>query len=216
MLSFLKREWLPLLLLLTPTMLVLILWNRLPDAIPIHWNLEGEVNGYQSPITFLWSTLGLNLILYLSTLLPPYIDPKAGSHRLERPLRVIRMVVMAFVALFFSSMLLQSLGYPVDLDLITNLGVILLFLVMGNLMSKFPPNYFAGIRTPWTLEHPEIWRAVHRLAARLWVGGALFLLLFVFRLDNTAYFILFVSVLAVLVLVPVVQSYLLYRRLGKV
>ena len=50
----------------------------------------------------------------------------------------------------------------------------LLFAFMGNLMHNIKPNYFAGVRTPWTLEDPDTWRATHRLAGKLWFGGGIF------------------------------------------
>jgi uncharacterized membrane protein len=46
------------------------------------------------------------------------------------------------------------------------------------------PNYFVGIRTPWTLENPETWRATHRLGGRLMFFGAILLLLAQFFLSE--------------------------------
>ena len=214
LLNFLRREWLALLLLFVPAALTLFYWNQLPDPMATHWGLNGEPNGYQSPTTFLWFTLALNVFVYVLLAAVPYLDPKRGAHRLKNPLRVIRTATMAFMALVLGGIVLKAIGYPINIILLANLAVILLFLVMGNLMAKFPPNYFAGIRTPWTLESPEVWRRVHQVASKLWVAGALVLLLFVFRLDTTAYTVLFASMTLVLVFVPIVHSYLLYRRLS--
>ncbi len=211
--NFLRREWLALLLLLVPTALTLFYWNQLPDPIAIHWGLDEAPNGYQSPTAFLWFTLALNVFVYVLLVAVPYLDPKKDAHRLEKPLRVVRTATMAFTALILGGIVLKAVDYPVDIILTGNLACILLFLVMGNLMAKFPPNYFAGIRTPWTLESSEVWRRVHQMASKLWVAGSLVLLLFVFRLDNTAYMILFTTITLVLVFVPMVHSYLLYQKL---
>jgi uncharacterized membrane protein len=212
-LDFLKREWLALAFLLLPTVLTLSYWTQLPDQVPIHWNLQGEINGYQSKNTFLLFPLGINLFVYLLLLVVPHIDPKPRAKQVIKPLRVIRIAIMAFTAVIFGGIIFRAVGYDVDIILIGNLSAILLYLVLGNLMSKFPPNYFAGIRTPWTLEYPEIWRQVHRFASKLWVAGSLILLLFVFRLENSSYIILFFSVTAGLALVPIIHSYLLYRKI---
>ena len=211
--NFLRREWLALLLLLVPTALTLFYWNQLPNPIAIHWGLNEEPNGYQSPPAFLWSTLAFNVFIYALLVVIPYLDPKKGAVRLEKPLRVMRIATMALMVLVSGCIVLKAVGYPIDVILIGNIGIILFFLVLGNLMAKFPPNYFAGIRTPWTLESPEVWRRVHQMASKLWVAGSLVLLLFVFRLDNTAYMILFTTITLVLVGVPMAHSYLLYQKL---
>lgn len=212
-LDFLKKEWLALAFLLLPTVLTLSYWTQIPEQVPIHWNLQGEINGYQSKNAFLFFPLGVNLFAYLLLLVVPHIDPKPRAKQVIKPLRVIRIATMAFTAVIFGGIIFRAVGYNIDIILIGNLSAILLYLVLGNLMSKFPPNYFAGIRTPWTLEYPEIWRQVHRFASKLWVAGSLILLLFVFRLENSSYLILFFSVTAVLVLVPIIHSYLLYRKI---
>lgn len=213
MLDFLKKEWLALLLLLIPTVLTLLFWNQLPEQIAIHWNLQEKTNGYQSKIAFLLSTFGINIFLYLLLLIVPHIDPKPRAKQVVKPLRAIRIAAMAFTAFVLGGIVLKAAGYTIDIILVSNLATILLYLVIGNLMSKFPPNYFAGVRTPWTLEYPEVWRQVHFFASKLWVAGALILLLFVFRLKNSTYIVLFFSVTAVLVFVPIIHSYLLYRKL---
>ena len=211
--NFLRREWLALLLLLVPTALMLFYWNQLPNPIAIHWGLNEEPNGYQSPPAFLWSTLAFNVFIYALLVAVPYLDPKKGAERLEKPLRVMRIATMAFTALVLGGIVLKAVGYSVDIILMGNLAVNLLFLILGNLMAKFPPNYFAGIRTPWTLESPEVWRRVHQMASKLWVAGSLVLLLFVFRLDTPDYTIFSIVVILILVVVPTAHSYLLYQKL---
>lgn len=211
--EFLKKEWLALAFLFIPTVLTLSYWTQLPEQVPIHWNLQGKINGYQSKTAFLLFPLGLNIFVYLLLLVVPYIDPKPRAKQAVKPLRIVRIATMAFIAVIFGGIIFRAVGYNIDIILIGNLSAILLYLVLGNLMSKFPPNYFAGIRTPWTLEYPEIWRQVHRFASKLWVAGSLILLLFVFRLAYSSYIILYFSVTAVLVLVPVIHSYLLYRKI---
>ena len=39
----------------------------------------------------------------------------------------------------------------------------LLFMFIGNLMYSIKPNYFAGIRLPWTLSSDDNWRATHKV-----------------------------------------------------
>ncbi len=55
--------------------------------------------------------------------------------------------------------------------------LLVFFVVLGNFLGNLRPNYFVGIRTPWTLENPETWRATHRLGGRLMFFGGLILLI---------------------------------------
>ena len=88
----------------------------------------------------------------------------------------------------------------------------LLFAFMGNLMHSIKPNYFAGVRTPWTLEDPDTWRATHRLAGKLWFGGGVFVTIVVLVLPVKAGLIVFVSMIVLLALIPVIYSYTYYKK----
>ena len=72
-------------------------------------------------------------------------------------------------------------------------GLLLFFVVLGNYLGNLRPNYFIGIRTPWTLENPETWRATHRVGGRLMFFGALILLLLQFLLNERIFEWLFVA-----------------------
>ena len=109
------------------------------------------------------------------------------------------------------SVLLQALGYEFDIGKIVLLVVILMFIGIGNYLSVIEPNYFIGIRTPWTLEDPEVWRKTHRLTARLWVTSGLILLVLWPFLGSRLYTYFFVAAIAVMVLTPVIFSYRLFQ-----
>ncbi|MEM9672527.1 MAG: SdpI family protein [Cyclobacteriaceae bacterium] len=212
-LEFLKKDWLALLLLIAPVIMLWAYWNQLPDQVPTRWNIWGELDSHQSKTKLLYTLLGVGIFVYTILAIIPYIDPKRNAERILKPLRVVRIAVMGFLAIVFGGIILNGAGYTVNLLLIVKVAIILLYLILGNVMSKFPPNYFAGIRTPWTLEYPEIWRQVHRFGGKLWVAGALVLLIFVFLWDSFAYFMLFIAVTLILALVPTFYSYLLYRKI---
>ena len=89
-------------------------------------------------------------------------------------------------------------------------GMGVLFIVIGNLLGKVTRNFFVGIRTPWTLASEEVWYRTHRLAGKLFVAAGLFMV--VASLAGLRLWPLFVS-LGVAALVPVVYSYVIYRRI---
>src|SRR5438309_3934620 len=101
-------------------------------------------------------------------------------------------------------------GFRVDKIIFPVVG--LFFAFMGNVMHSIKPNYFAGLRTPWTLEDPDNWRATHRLAGKLWFAGGLVTTVAVLLLPTVAGFIVFMGILAVLVLIPIIYSYRYFKK----
>jgi uncharacterized membrane protein len=88
--------------------------------------------------------------------------------------------------------------------------------MLGNYFQAVRPNYFIGIRTPWTLENEQTWKKTHRLGGRLWMaGGILIAILSLIIWNNLAIAITFGVILSVMVMVPVVYSYLEFLRLKK-
>ena len=46
----------------------------------------------------------------------------------------------------------------------------------GLVMPHLPPNFFMGIRVPWTLAHEHVWRQTHRLSVFIWTPAGLVLI----------------------------------------
>jgi uncharacterized membrane protein len=79
-------------------------------------------------------------------------------------------------------------------------------------MHTIKPNYFAGIRVPWTLNNEENWRKTHLLAGKLWFAGGLVLAVLCLLLPDTPALIVFFTATMILVIIPVIYSYRLYQR----
>ncbi|MBQ1580401.1 MAG: SdpI family protein, partial [Firmicutes bacterium] len=103
-----------------------------------------------------------------------------------------------------------ALGYTTPTETIVPVLVGILFVVIGNYLPKTKQSYTMGIKLPWTLASEENWNRTHRLAGFLWViGGILLILLTLLRLWNTWTFLLVIIPMSV---VPMIYSYLLYRK----
>jgi uncharacterized membrane protein len=199
-----KLNWLEAALLLGPLLALAILWNDLPTRVPIHWNLRGQIDGWASkPFGMLVAPLtSLGIIALLHVL--PWFDPKlrlsAGAHgRMQSVLGILRVALAAFFVALFCMQVAAALGHTVAAGRIVPAATLLLLAVIGNYLSNLRPNYFAGIRTPWTLESPATWRATHRLGGRLTFYGSLFLLLLQFFVSESTFGILFVTSMGLLV-----------------
>ncbi|MDK2928395.1 MAG: hypothetical protein PWR31_2086 [Bacillota bacterium] len=208
-----KKDW-PLWLLMVGTLaLGLYLEPRLPAQVPNHWNWRGEVDGYAGrTFAVLFQPL-LTAGLYLLFLVLPRVDPhRANYARFAGTYQVIKVLLVVFLSGMQLAILGTALGYVSGPTLFLRLGLPLLFIFFGNVMGQIRHNYFVGIKTPWTLASEEVWQRTHRAAARLWVAaglvgavGALF--------PPAIGMPLLVVALSVAGIVPLVHSYLLWRRL---
>ena len=210
------RNEAPLLLLaLLPFAYLYLRWNEIPERVPLHWNIHGEADRW-GPKGELWMipllTCGL---IYLILLVVPAIDPK-GKIKLMgvkyQQLRYILVGVMSALALAIIYFVAEG-GTHITMAILLLIG--LLITLLGNYFKTLRPNYFIGIRTPWTLEDPDIWDRTHRLGGVLWFGGGILLMLIAILLRGPIQFYLFMGLTLLLALVPVGYSYGRYRKSKK-
>ncbi|PKM83452.1 MAG: hypothetical protein CVU89_01395 [Firmicutes bacterium HGW-Firmicutes-14] len=208
-----KFEW-PLILLLAASFIYgIYVYPSLPDQVPSHWNIQGEVDGWSTPF---WGAFGmplLNLGMYIMFFLIPRIDPKKEKYaKFRGAYNAFRYALHLLLAGLFVVIMMAARGMEPDVDRLVPMGVAILFIIIGNYMGKIQKNYFFGIRTPWTLDNEEVWRKTHRMAGPLWVGGGLVSLIGAVFGGKTAS-VVFFSALAIMVVVPTVYSYFAFQRL---
>lgn len=210
-----KKE-LPLIgIVLLPFLYLALLWNRLPDKVPMHYNIHGEVDRYGDKSELLLIPILLPLLTYLIFLAVPLIDPKKQLQKMGNKygnLKFLLTTMMSLLALYIIHSAKEgSLTNPNLIFLL--LGI--LYLVLGNYFKTLKPNYFIGIRTPWTLERESIWKETHRLAGKIWFVGGLLAILCALVLDGPNGFYAFMAITLIIALIPILHSYLLYRKQGQ-
>jgi uncharacterized membrane protein len=190
-----------------------VLYSRLPELVPTHWNVRGVADGFTPKPwgPFVLPLVMLGVFALLSAL--PRISPR--GYRMDRFLRVYKILqttILAFLFLVTLLVLLAGVGSPVPMERAILAATGLLFIVLGNFMGKLTKNFFVGIRTPWTLASDEVWLRTHRLGGKLFVlAGAGFVLAGL--LGGGAVAPLIGAALVAAVVIPIVFSYVLYRRL---
>ncbi len=188
-----------------------LLWERLPDPMPAHWNAAGEVDGYMSRT---WGVLLLPLIGLVMLglfLVIPHIDPLRGNIAAFRStFNIFVTAIMAYLMYLYALTLLAGLGVPIDMSRLLLPAMGGLLIGIGYLLTRAKRNFFIGIRTPWTLVSDSIWERTHRLGARLFVAAGVVIVLSAL-LGEMGFWVV-MAVVFVAALVPVVYSYLLWRR----
>lgn len=151
-----------------------IAWPRVEEPIPIHWNASGEVDGTGGRFEGLLMLPAISVGLYLLLTFLPRLDPARANYGLfAGSYGLIRLVFLLFMAAVHAMVIAAAFGRQVDMLLVMPLGLAALFIVLGNVMGKVRPNYFAGVRTPWTLTSVKSWNATHRVAGWVFIVSGL-------------------------------------------
>lgn len=208
------RKELPLLLLaLLPTFYLLVVWNRIPQKVAMHYDLHGNVDRYGSKSELVWLSVLLPLLCYFFLMALPSIDPKRKIEGMGNKFWQLRFILGIFITGLMVFVVYSS-QYSVAMKPNIGIGGIgLLFAALGNYFKTIRPNYFLGIRTPWTLESDVVWKETHRVAGVLWFFGGLLVTVFSVILSNPELlFYIFIIIMVFLVVVPFAYSYIKFRQ----
>ncbi len=210
-----NRIFYPLLaiLVLLPCIVTAWFWSQIPDTVPIHYNINMEPDRW-GPKLSIWIMPGIMTFIIALLAVAPKIDPKLAKASQLGAQKGITLAVITFMSAFVCVGVFKLVGYPISLNFI-HLAIIVLLGVIGNVMLKLKPNYFFGIRTPWTLESPEVWRRTHRLGGYLWVFGSVLMIPIYLFASSALYLYLFFAYIVVLAIIPIVYSAVLFFRLKK-
>lgn len=207
----LKKEIPFIAIALLPFAYLAYIWNELPKEVPMHWNASGEIDRWGDKSELFMMIFMLTGITYLIFLVIPYIDPKQKLQNMGNKLNNLRMILglfMSALAIYILFSVQQKTSNPVLIFPLVGL----LFAFLGNYFKTIKPNYFIGIKTPWTLENEEVWKKTHLLGGKLWfVGGLLMALTFV--LPNNIQIYTFLTIVGVITIVPIVYSYLEFKKI---
>jgi uncharacterized membrane protein len=182
--------------------LLLIILTLSPERnVPIHWNIQGQVDRFADK----WIAFALIVGLYVLLAVLPRLDPgRANYAQFAGAYGSIRLAILTVLAVLTGS---EALGLRAEGLVHVAIGAMLV--VLGSVMGKIRPNWFVGIRTPWTLTSKRSWLKTHRL------GGWLFMIwgfieIVVGLVFPTAGIVTLVTVLAVVV-VLLAYSYVVWR-----
>ncbi len=187
-------------------------WGSVPDRIAVHWNAAGEVDGYGGRFEGLLLMPLVAVGLYLLLLLIPRIDPARRNYAAFEGtyllLRVSVVVYLTFLAMVTELAIGREESVPVGKLVFGAVGA--LFIVLGGAMGRLRPNWFAGIRTPWTLSSTRSWEATHRLGGRLFIGAGVATVVAAVIGGPAAVITMVVAMIAVVVVLTV-YSYRVWR-----
>ncbi|MEY3187565.1 MAG: Immunity protein SdpI [Bacteroidota bacterium] len=208
-----------LLLIGIPFIYAAYLYPSLPEIIPTHFNIKGEADGFggKGSIYLGPSIMGMaSLFTYLFLTYIKKIDPKR-SEQMEDGLfqkfgffTVLFLTALSMVILYATT----HQGISIEKLLFPLMG--LAFAGMGLYIAKLKQNYFAGFKLPWTLDNVDNWNATHKIAGKVWLYGGIIQFFAGLAFSSVASFVIFFIAMVVMVLVPTVYSYRMFKNGNKV
>lgn len=209
----LKKE-LPLIgIVLAPFVYLFIIWDSLPEKVPTHWNYKGEIDKWGDKYSLIILLFLLPVLTYVLMLIIPKIDPKKKMEQMRGKYYQLKFVLVLFMSTLAFIILHLTENQSTSSPNLIYIPIGVLFIALGNYFKVIQPNYFIGIKTPWTLENKEVWKLTHTLAGKLWIAGGLIIVIGSLAIANNIFIYVFGLVVAIISLIPIVYSYFKFKEL---
>ena len=202
------------LITLLPILLGLILWNRLPDTVAVHWGADGQADGWAGKAYAVFGLPCLLAAIHLFAVLFTLNDPRRKNIN-KKPLMLVFWLIPVLSLVTNGIVYLTAMGADIDVFVICFVLIGIVFIVFGNYMPKLQQNYTVGIKMPWTLNSTENWNRTHRLGGRLFIVGGILMILGGFSggvLGEEGSLILVFGIILLCAVIPCIYSFCLFRR----
>ena len=190
------RRWYGFVAALIAGVVSAIAWPHLPPRVASHWNLHGVADGWSSrtwaayfgPVMILAITLVMQVL--------PKIDPRRRNYAKFWPVFwLVVNLIITFIFVLHLALMANGMGAGVNPVVVIGIALGVMMIVIGNYLSRVRPNWFIGIRTPWTLESPEVWRKTHKVGGWLFVTAGVLTLASIALIGPRGMMVAFVSVM---------------------
>ncbi|HYF32991.1 MAG TPA: SdpI family protein [Chitinophagaceae bacterium] len=202
------------LLAVSPVAYLLLAWNTVPETIRMRFNIDEPVTEEHDRQTLLITTIVLSAVavgVFLLMRNLRKIDPKVKAHTPVSGFDRIGVLAAIFTTFLNYAYVLSAVhGWEISEKMLFISGGVL-FALLGNYMSSIKPNFFAGFRLPWTLSNENNWRRTHQLAGKLWFAGGILIAVLGWLLSPDVMHIVFLSIITIMIVIPGIYSYRLYR-----
>lgn len=210
----LKNELLNVIIVLFPIVYLGFIWNRLPESVPLHWNLQGEADRFGDKAEIWIVPILLPLLTYIIFL---FIPRFAGSQinqlgmkfeRLKTSMVLLTSVLASFIIFAVGE---QAIKIPAAIPVLVGL----IIAVSGNYFPVLKQNLFFGIKTPWTMRNTVVWDKTHRMASKYWFWGGVIIVISSLFLDHQQVIGVLLIIVFIISIIPVVYSYVCFQKIRK-
>ena len=203
------------LLTLLPIVFGFIIWGRLPEPMPTHFNAAGEADGFMPKAVAVFALPAAMLLVHIVCIVMTLIDPKRRNID-GKPFFMVLWICPVMSILVSGFMYAYALGMKVNITTGMFIAIGIMLIILGNYLPKCGQNYSIGIKVPWALNDEANWQATHRFGGKVYVvAGVATVILAFFVTASPVLFWVYFAVDMVACATPAVYSYVYYLRHGK-
>lgn len=205
----LKNKWFQfsLALFVIPLVLNLVFYNRLPDVVPTHFDVHGQVDGTMPKFMGLFGMLCFLVVLHVFVCFVTVKDPKRNNIP-DFMMNILFMACPVTYIIIDMTIICFGLGYSFDVGFVVNILVGVLLIVLGNYLPKVKRNYAVGIKTSWSLNSDENWVLTNRVGGYCFVVAGILYIVF----GLLGYMTMGIAIILMAAIIPGVYSYILFKR----
>ncbi len=198
-----------------PWLYLAYIWPTLPQTIAVHFGIDGKPDRYGNKSEIFVGPVIITIValfIYILLINIQKLDPK----RYKDEQSAVFVKIAQAVVLFMSGIGLLVLHWSVKEGigkvnlLLVLIGVFVAYL--GNLMHSIKPNYFIGMRLPWTLESENNWRATHLAMSKIWFTGGLLIAILSLIVPTLPLLFVVSGIILAMVVTPIVYSYRYFKK----
>ena len=198
-----------------PIVVLAFLYTHLPNQVPMHWGVDGVVDYNEK--WQLWMLFSMGLLMAVLFDILPKIDPKKKNYeKFGKYYDLFAIGMVIFMGIMDIIVIIESFypnSIPVGRIVVILVGI--LFILLGNIMPKVKTNFYMGIRTPWTISNVDVWNRVHRLGGKMMFVMGILVMASGFWMNDRITMGIIIAGAACITIVPLVMSYIWYRKLEK-
>lgn len=194
-------------LTISPSLAGILLWDRLPEKIATHFDQHNLANGWSSKPMAVFGIPFLLLLIHLFCVFFTANDPKRKNIN-RRIFTMVLWLVPVVSVITCMSIYGLALGMDIDIGVIVNIMVGIMFIILGNYVHKVKQNYTVGMKLPWTLNSEENWNRTNRMTGWILILSGLLFLMNSLLLKTEIVF----AVILLVILVPMIYSFILYKK----
>jgi len=209
------NRWFMPVIIIIMLLVSLVLYPSLPDVLPRQWGFNGEVNSTWPKLYAVLFAPALATAIWVLTYILPKIDPRREQYEKfgKSYLRVRQGIVVFMLGMHILT--LTQYDNPQAIVKLILFAVATMFAYIGNEMGRFRPNWFVGIRTPWTMSDERVWKQTHRIGARYFVAAGVLNMITALILPVPIAGTIFIVTLMAVSIGTVAYSYFVWRKLNQ-
>lgn len=143
-----------------------IFLTLMPDTVPMHYNIKGEIDRYGSKYENLIMPVSMILLGVLFLLLARHFRKRQQLEN-QRVVLASGSVLLGFLNVLFAYFLRNSASFAPNLTdtttdsiifQITTIGLGFMLMILGYLMPQTSLNGIVGLRTVWSMKNERVWQ----------------------------------------------------------